>query len=132
MLKLRCRLDLGQEALGTDDCRQLRLEDLEGHLAFVLDVLGQVDRGHAALTELTLDHVAAVEGCVETGDGIGHGEQDASKAYGAASRQSLGQTLTHMAEPHSYIGGFFSSTSVASLYTLTDDWEATADPNRPD
>jgi hypothetical protein len=39
----------------------------------VLEVVGQVDRGHAALTELALDDVAAFEGNVQTGDGIGHG-----------------------------------------------------------
>ena len=30
-------------------------------------------RGHPALTEFTLDGVAAFEGCVQTVDGIGHG-----------------------------------------------------------
>ena len=36
--------------------------------------------GHAPLAELTLDRVAAFEGCVQAGDGIGHGEQDASNS----------------------------------------------------
>jgi len=36
----------------------------------VLEVVGQVDRGHPALTDLALDAVAALEGCVQAGDGI--------------------------------------------------------------
>ncbi len=58
---------------------------LQRDLTLVLQVIGQVDRGHAALTQLTLDGVAAFEGCVQAGDGIGHGGQHASKTCGAAS-----------------------------------------------
>ncbi len=32
--------------------------------------IGQIDGGHAALTEFTLNGVAAFEGCVQAGDGI--------------------------------------------------------------
>ena len=35
------------------------LEELQIHLALVLEVVGQVDRGHAALAELTLYRVTA-------------------------------------------------------------------------
>ena len=35
-----------------------------------LKIVGQVDRGHPALTDLTLDAVAAFEGCVQAGDGV--------------------------------------------------------------
>jgi hypothetical protein len=72
VLKVRRGLDLGQEALAADHRRELRLEDFEGDAAVVLQVLGQVDRGHAALAELTLDAVAALESVVQPGDGIGH------------------------------------------------------------
>jgi len=44
--------DLLQEARATDDRGQLRPQHLERHLAIVLDVVGQVHRGHAALAEL--------------------------------------------------------------------------------
>ena len=60
MLEVRSRLDLGQEPLGTDDRREFRLQDLQRDLALVLDVVRQVDRRHAALTQLTLDAVAAL------------------------------------------------------------------------
>jgi len=61
--------DLAQEALGADDGGELGAEDLDGDLAAVLQVLGQVDRGHAALAELALDAVAAAEG---GGERVGH------------------------------------------------------------
>jgi len=54
--------DLGQEAFGAHHGRQLGLEDLEGHLPVVAQVLRQVHRGHAALAELALDAVAAGKG----------------------------------------------------------------------
>ena len=44
----------------------------ERDLPLVPEVVGQKDRRHAALAELTLDGVAAFEGGVEAGDGIGH------------------------------------------------------------
>ena len=62
MLQRRDRLDLAQEPLGADDGGQLGPENLDRDLAVVLQVLGQIDRGHAALAELALDAVAAAEG----------------------------------------------------------------------
>ncbi len=38
----------------------------------MLQVVSQVDRGHAAFTKLTLDGVAAVESGIQAGDGVGH------------------------------------------------------------
>ena len=35
------------------------LEDFEGDLAVVLEIVGQVDGGHSAFTQLSLDGVAA-------------------------------------------------------------------------
>ena len=46
--QIRCRLDLGQEAFGTDNCCEFGLQDLQRDLTFVPEVVGQVDRGHAA------------------------------------------------------------------------------------
>ena len=60
MLEVRRRLDLCQETLGTDHGGQLGFEDLERDLAFVLEVVGQVDGGHAAFTQLALDGVSAL------------------------------------------------------------------------
>ena len=54
-------LDLGEEALGTDDGGEFGAEDLDGDGAVVLEVVGEVDRGHAALAQLPLDAVAVGE-----------------------------------------------------------------------
>ncbi len=62
--QVRRGLDLGQETVGSDDGCEFGLQDLERDFALVLDVVGQVDCRHPALTELGLDAVAAGEGCV--------------------------------------------------------------------
>jgi hypothetical protein len=51
-------LDLAQEALGTDDGGELGVQDLDRHLAGVLQIVGQVDRGHATPAQLALKLVA--------------------------------------------------------------------------
>ncbi len=67
MLKIRRCLDFTQEALGADDRRQLGPQHLDGDLAVVLDVLGQVHGGHAALAELALEAVAVGQGLGQAG-----------------------------------------------------------------
>ncbi len=54
--------DLAQEPFGAEHGRQLRPQHLERDPAVVPQVLGQVDRCHAALAELPLDAVAIGEG----------------------------------------------------------------------
>ncbi len=51
-------LDLAQEPLGAEGLGQLGAHHLDRHLAVVLEVLGQVHRGHAALAQHPLDPVA--------------------------------------------------------------------------
>ncbi len=46
---------------GAQHGRQLGLQDLERDLAIVLEVLGEVHRGHAALAQFPLDAVAVGE-----------------------------------------------------------------------
>jgi len=65
-------LDLAEEALGPDDRGQLWAHHLDRDFAIVLEVLGQVDRGHAALAELPLDAVAVGEGSLQSGHRLGH------------------------------------------------------------
>lgn len=71
-----------KEALGSHDRRQLRLQDLQGDLALVLEVIGQVDRGHPALAEFALDVIAAFEGFVQAFDGVRH-QASARRSRGA-------------------------------------------------
>ncbi len=75
--------DLGQEALAAHHGGQLGLEDLEGDPAVVLQVLGQVDRGHAALAELALEAVAALEGGGQARERVRHRGDTASIMVGA-------------------------------------------------
>ena len=59
-----------EEAVAADDGAQLGMQDLDGDLAVVLQVFGEVDGGHAALTELALETVAVGQGCGETIEAI--------------------------------------------------------------
>ena len=62
MLELRRRLDLLHEPLGAEHCRELRPQHLHRDLAVVLQILGEIDGGHAAFAEAALDAVAVGEG----------------------------------------------------------------------
>ena len=61
MLQAGGELDLAQEPLGAERRGELGMEHLEGDRAVVLEVLGQVDRRHAAAAELALERVAIGE-----------------------------------------------------------------------
>jgi hypothetical protein len=53
----RGNLDLAQKTVGAERGGQLGVEDLERNLAIVLQIVGEVNRGHPASAELTLDFV---------------------------------------------------------------------------
>ena len=65
-------LDLAEEPLGADHGGEVGAEHLDGDLALVAEVVGEVDGGHAALAELALDAVAVGENGAEALDGVGH------------------------------------------------------------
>ena len=75
MLEIGGELDLGQKAVGADHGGQLGPEHLEGHAAVVPDVLGQIDGGHAAGTDLPIQAVAVREGGLEPAEQFGHGQR---------------------------------------------------------
>ncbi len=58
--------DFVGEPLGAEQRPQLGPEHLDRHLAAVLQIVGQVDRGHPAPAELALDGVPARERGAET------------------------------------------------------------------
>jgi len=70
VLQRRGGLDLDHEPLGAEHGGQLGPQHLEGHLAIVAEVLGEVDGGHAAGAQLALDAVAVGEGSAEALDGV--------------------------------------------------------------
>ena len=55
VLQVGGELDLGQEPLGADDRGELGPQHLERHLAVVPEVVGEVDRRHAARADLALE-----------------------------------------------------------------------------
>jgi hypothetical protein len=93
MLQVGRRLDLGQEALSSDDGSQLRLENLEGDLALVPQVIGEIDGRHAAFAQLSLDAVPTFEGRVQACDRVGyrnvlgHGESDVPTSCARCGRR---------------------------------------------
>ena len=73
MLETRGGRDLPHEELAAENSREFRFQHFERDVAFVLEVFGQIDRGHAAGAELTLDPVAIHERCIQSLDDISHG-----------------------------------------------------------
>jgi hypothetical protein len=73
MLKSGGERDLALKPLGTGARAQLRPDDLERDGTIVLEVTGEVDRGHAAVSQLVLERVTVAEGGGEFGRDIGHG-----------------------------------------------------------
>ena len=53
-------------------CRELRTKDLDCYLAVMLEVLGQVDGGHAAAADFRLDQVAIRKRSLELFWNVGH------------------------------------------------------------
>jgi hypothetical protein len=65
--------DLLQEPLGAEYRGELRPQELEGDLAVVFHVPGEVDRGHPTAAELALDDITVAEGIGEERVHCGHG-----------------------------------------------------------
>src|SRR5690349_21337539 len=65
-----CRdLDLAQEPVGTERGGELGAEDLHRHLPAVADILGQVDRGHPSLSDLSVEGVTVLQSFGQAGEG---------------------------------------------------------------
>ncbi len=58
MLEVGGRPDFGQEPLGAEGRGELGVQHLDGDVAVVLQVVGEIDRGHPALPKLAVDPVA--------------------------------------------------------------------------
>jgi len=72
MAQSRGKLDLAEEAFAGQRFGDIGAEDLYRDLASVLAIVGEVDRGHAALAELPIEAVAVGEGIGE-GIEVSHG-----------------------------------------------------------
>ena len=61
MLQVRGELDFLEEALGAERGGQLGPQDLDGHPPAMLEVFGQIDRGHAPAADHALDPIAIAQ-----------------------------------------------------------------------
>jgi hypothetical protein len=61
MLETGLDLDLAEEALWSHRCGQVGSQDLDGNVAVMLQVLSEVDRGHATVADLSLNPVTVRE-----------------------------------------------------------------------
>ena len=61
MLEIRGDMNLLEEPLRTERLCELRLEDLQGDVAFVLEVSREIDGGHSTVAQRALDAVAVGE-----------------------------------------------------------------------
>ena len=71
MLELGCDADFAEEPVTAQRGGEVGAEDLDRHLSFVADILGDPDRGHAALPEQALEPVTSLERRREAAGGIG-------------------------------------------------------------
>ena len=62
MLQVGGELDLGQEPLGAEHGAELGVQHLDRDLAVVLEVVREVDGGHAAGADLALEAVLVGQG----------------------------------------------------------------------
>ena len=65
MLQLRSRFDLAEETFTAKRGCELGMQDLDGDIAIVFDVVREVHCRHAARPELALDAVVARQCCVQ-------------------------------------------------------------------
>ncbi len=70
MLEAGGGADLHHEALDAEDGGEFALQDLEGDLAIVLLIVGEIHGGHAAGAEGALEAVVAGKGGGEAGGGV--------------------------------------------------------------
>ena len=101
MLQIRRRADLGQKAIGADDRSELRAKELDGDLAIVAQVVGEVDRRHSTLADVSLDAVPVGEGVDERLWEVAHAVFRAEWVvtvvmYGSASSSSTESMQTRL------------------------------------
>ena len=83
VLEPRSDFDFARETLGTQGGGQLGAKHLHRHRPAVFQVLGEVHRGHAALTQLSLEAVAVGEGGRQARKSVGHLATFAAQGSGA-------------------------------------------------
>jgi hypothetical protein len=85
-------LDLAQEALASDQARDIRAEDLERDRAAVAEIARNVDRRHPSATDLALDGVPVLDVGLETFPNLRH-EPSLSRVLGYSWPPSMTSRL---------------------------------------
>jgi hypothetical protein len=73
MLQACRRADLGQEPVAPERRTQVRVQDLDGDVAVVLEIVREIHRRHSTGTELPLDAIAVGERVRQPRAAIAHG-----------------------------------------------------------
>jgi len=94
MCQPRRHLDLAEEPLGTDLCRDIRAEYFYRDRPFVTQVAGEKNDGHAPFTEEAFYIIAAGETGFEALLKLNHDSQYWSVHFLAARAKGLGPRLT--------------------------------------
>jgi hypothetical protein len=66
-------LDLTQEPVSSERRRQIGPQHLHRHPAVVLEITGEIHRGHAAAADLSLDGISLGQGGLQSVYGARHG-----------------------------------------------------------
>lgn len=72
MLKLRRRLDLSQKPLSTKRGGEVRMQYLDRYVAIMLEIVSEIDSGHAADPDLAGDSVSTLESSRKTWQDVAH------------------------------------------------------------
>ena len=71
VVKLRDQPDFPQESLAAELGRDVGPEHLERDIAIVFEIVREVHRGHAALTQFAVEAVAVAQGVGKLGTNVG-------------------------------------------------------------
>jgi hypothetical protein len=120
VLQIGGDLDLGEEPPAAEQGGELGVEHLDGDLAAVPQVLGEVDDGHAALADLSVETVALGERDLQTVEQLGHGlagvGEERKMGAGKAARQ-----------PARLFTPTYASSVVAGRGRSSEQWASAGD-----
>jgi hypothetical protein len=135
MLQRRGELDLLQETLRPDDRRQLRMQHLDRDAPAMTKILGEIDRGHSAGTELAFESVAIDQRGYERGRGSCEVSAQRVLSVQGRGRGPHGEYANDLLPSHAGGGDFRSRFEIcrkrANLATVSPARDLDACPQRP-
>ena len=97
--------DFFEEAVGAQRAGDLGPEDLDRHLARMLEVPAEIDGCHAPAPEFALDHVAICEAGLEKGKPLRMARRSDGLGHGASARRGRPTRRTRLAKRESECSG---------------------------